>query len=221
MKLCNEFHWTDISNPCVRDSFAAIVPAVFVGCILITSIPQLRRRLGKLGRPLATFLSYSEAEALLSGSYDSAHGRALRAPLWPQILLSCISLVQSLVWLGIGCYNLTADSDFLSSSLDILMSSTWLYAALRLLIWPTLTVPYDLFSLFVIHLLFSFINGAGYLYDHYVYATPFPAGLEIVLRIGGDSMIAVLLAVVLNMRLMTSSETKEGVRHGLWSTLSY
>ncbi|TBU41809.1 P-loop containing nucleoside triphosphate hydrolase protein [Dichomitus squalens] len=228
MEICNKSHWTDLSNSCVRDSLAAVAPALLVAGVLIASIPQLRRTLSKLGRPFADFLSYSEAEALLSEPHHSTHEEDQRASPWSPIFLCAVSLAISLVWLTLGCYRLVMDSGLWSGTRDILVSSTWLYAALRPLIWPFFSVPFDLFSLFTLHMLFSIIVGFGYVYDDYVYATPFPSTLETALFMGNAVAVAVLLAVVLNMRLTTSSEIKDyGVdgtpedHTNLWGWMSF
>nr|VWO97308.1 NAD-dependent protein deacylase (EC (Regulatory protein SIR2 homolog) [Ganoderma boninense] len=210
MQVCSGAHWTDLSDPCIRSSLATSVPTAFVGAVLVGALPPVQTRLRNIGQPFLDFLSLPEAEALLvSEAYDTLKDQHPTSSL-TRNLLAVISLVEFLVWLGLGCYNLISDFDNAYSGIHCAVtSSTWLYAALRPIAWPTVTVPFDLFFLFILHLGFSVINGAGYLFGFYLYNTPLPSLLEIVIYTVNFLAITGLLAIVFNMPLALPNEHTE------------
>lgn len=207
MLVCNGARWIDLSDPCIRDSLATIVPTAFVGATIVAAFPPVRAKLRDIGRPLLDFLSLPEAEALLARkAYDKpGHQHHIGSPT--RVFLTAISLVEFLVWLGLGCYRFVMDFNNAYSGIRCaVLSSTWLYAVLRAIVWPTVTVTFDLFFLFTLHLSFALINGSGYLFNHYLYQTPFPPPLEIVLYVANLLAITVLLIVVFNMPLAIPNE---------------
>ena len=212
MNLCRGSSWTDLSDACVRESFAAFVPAAFVVGLLVTSVPQLRTALSKAVNPMRDFISCTEAEALLSEQSCEAHGAEPRRASLSPIILSTLSLLETLVWLGLACFHLVADTDGgPSGARDLLVASTWLYAALRLIVSPVKTVPYDLFTLFALHFIFAVVESFGFLYDSYAYGFPLPLSFVVALRVGHLVAVLLLLVMVLNMPLVTNKTAKEDV----------
>ncbi|PIL36802.1 ATP-binding cassette transporter [Ganoderma sinense ZZ0214-1] len=221
MQLCSGAHWTDLSDPCIRSFLATSVPTAFVGAVLVAALPPVQARLRNIGQPLLDFLSLPEAEALLvSEGYDSPKDQHHINSV-SRILLVAISLVEFLVWLGLGCYRLISDFDNAYSGIQCaVLSNTWLYATLRPIIWPTVTVPFDLFFLFILHLGFSVINGAGFLFDCYLYNTPFPPLLEIFIYAADLLAISGLLTIVFNVSLAVPDEhTKKDIGPEDYTTL--
>ena len=207
MQLCSGAHWSDLSDPCVRGSLATIVPTAFVAAVLVATFPPVQGRLRNIGRPFLDFLSLPEAEALLSSEGHDTPKDQHRVSSLTRILLASLSLVEFLVWLGLGCYRLILDVDNAHGGIQCaVLSNTWLYATLRPIIWPTITAPFDLFFLFSLHLGLSIINGAGYLFDFYLYNTPFPPLFEISLYAANLLTITGLLAIVFNMPLAVANE---------------
>ncbi|KAM5535675.1 hypothetical protein V8D89_010662 [Ganoderma adspersum] len=207
MQLCSGAHWSDLSDPCVRGSLATTVPTAFVAAVLVATLPPVQVRLRNVGRPFFDFLSLPEAETLLSSEGCDAPKDLHHISSLTRILLASLSLVEFLVWLGLGCYRLISDFDNVDGGIQCaILSNTWLYATFRPIIWPTLTVPFDLFFLFSLHLGFSVINGAGYLFGFFLYNTPFPPLLEISLYAANLLAITALLAIVFNMPLAVANE---------------
>ena len=93
----------------------------------------------------------------------------------------------------------------------MLIASTWLYAALRPIVSPVKTVPYDLFTLFALRFVFAVVQSFGFLYDSYAYGFPLPSSFAVALRVGDIVAVLSLLVVVLNMPLVTSKTVKENV----------
>ena len=84
-------------------------------------------------------------------------------PLWRTLILSTVSLFETLLWLGIGCYTLIVKpEDVWNGVRDFLVAATWLYATLRPIVRPAATAPFDLLSLFSLHLILNSVVFFGH-----------------------------------------------------------
>ncbi|KAI0657587.1 multidrug resistance-associated ABC transporter [Cubamyces menziesii] len=178
MAVCNGATWTSLEDACVRASWAAVLPFVFVGLVLVSLVPPIPALLRFLKKPFTNFLPLPEAEALLYGDGNGGEEREGEnvVPLWRTLILSTVSLIECLLWLGIGCYSLIINpEDTWNGVRDFLIAVTWFYAALRPIVRPTATVPRDLFVLFALHLLLGVVTSIGHVYDHYVYGISLPS----------------------------------------------
>ncbi|KAI0772966.1 multidrug resistance-associated ABC transporter [Trametes elegans] len=205
MDVCDGASPLSLSDACVRESWAAVVPFTFVVGILASQVPPIRTVLRTLRRPFTRFLTLAEAEALL-GAQDSAQRRKAVVPLWRTFVLSSVSLTESMLWVGLGCYRLIAHPSPAWPGLrDILAGLSWFYAALRPVFSPSATVPYDLLVLFIAHFVLGLVATSGLLYDSYIHAAPLSV-LSLVANVANLVVIAGVLAIILNMPLALPSE---------------
>ena len=112
MQVCAGTSLTTLSDACVRGFWAAVIPTAFVAIVLLTSIPPVRALLTIAKRPFSNFLPLHEAEALITGEEHIEEGEeGPVVPLWRTLVLSSVSLVETLLWLGVGCYSLIVDPE--------------------------------------------------------------------------------------------------------------
>ncbi|KAI0357033.1 multidrug resistance-associated ABC transporter [Trametes cingulata] len=207
MAVCNGRSLASLSDACVRGFWAAVLPFAFVGLVLVSLTPPVRALLRTLKRPFTDFLPLPEAEALISGDEKIEEDEENVVPLWRTLVLSTVSLIESLLWVGVGCYGLIVNPDDTWSGIaDFLVATTWLYAALRPIVRPTATVPYDLFVLFGLHLVSGIVTFIGHLYDRYVYDAPLPSPFLMTVYIVNLAAVAGVFTVVMNMPLAIPSK---------------
>ena len=128
-------------------------------------------------------------------------------PLWRTLLLSTTSLVEALLWVGIGCYSLVINpEDTWNGVRDFLAAASWFYTTLRPIIWPTATAPYDLLVLYVVHFVFGIVVFFGHVYDHYVLDVPMPPPARTVVYIVNIVAVGGLVALVMSMPLGVPSK---------------
>lgn len=207
MTVCNGASLTSLSDACVRGFWSAVIPSAFVGLVLLSATPPVRVLLRLAKKPLTNFLTLREAEALLSDDGSVVEEEENAVPLWRTLVLSTVSLIESLLWIGVGCYGLIVNPEDLWSGLrDFLVSTTWFYAALRPILKPTATAPYDLLVLFGMHLVLGIVTFFGHLYDRYVYAMPLPHPALVTVEIINLLAVAGVFIVIMNMPLAIPSK---------------
>ncbi|KAI0705448.1 multidrug resistance-associated ABC transporter [Earliella scabrosa] len=207
MQVCAGTSLTTLSDACVRGFWAAIIPTAFVAVVLLTSIPPVRALLTVAKGPFSNFLPLHEAEALITGEEDIEEGEeGPVVPLWRTLVLSSVSLVETLLWLCVGCYSLIVDPENIWFGVrDFLVAATWFYATLRPILWPTATAPFDLFSLYSLHLTLAIVTFIGHIYDRYVFGIPMPTSLRLAVYIVNLLAISGLFTLVMNMPLAIPS----------------
>ncbi|KAI0639291.1 multidrug resistance-associated ABC transporter [Trametes polyzona] len=207
MSVCNGQSLTSLSDACVRGFWAAVVPFAFVGLVLLSLTPPARFLIRIAKRPFTNFLPLREAEALISGDDTLADEDENVVPLWRTLVLSTVSLVESLLWVGVGCYSLIVNPEVVWGGIrDFLVATTWFYAALRPILKPTAVVPYDLLILFGLHLVLGIVTLVGHVYDNYVYALPFPNPVLLTAEVINVVAVAGVFTVVMNMPLAIPSK---------------
>ncbi|KAI0372366.1 multidrug resistance-associated ABC transporter [Pilatotrama ljubarskyi] len=207
MAICDGQSLSSLADACVRGFWAAILPFAFVGLVLVSLIPPVRALFRMLKKPFTNFLPLHEAEALLSGEDQVEEEEENVVPLWRTLVLSTVSLIESVLWVGVGCYGLIVNPEETWNGLaDFLVAATWFYAALRPIIRPTATVPYDLLVLFGLHLVFGIVTFLGHLYDRYVYAAPLPSPLLMTVYIVNLAAVAGVFTMIMNMPLAIPSK---------------
>lgn len=166
-----------------------------------------------LKRPFATFLTVEDAELIIAQSSEDDNNptvkpRAEVGPsLWRTSLLSGISISVSLTWLAIGSYRLYEylhhhkRSHLSDIVVPFVVAVTWLYAGLRPIVRPTVTPPFDLFTLFLVYWTASSVDIFLYFYDHYTQDKTVVVGLPFGGMIANWVAITALLVVVLGMPL--------------------
>lgn len=215
-QLCPDSNHLDLSDPCVRISLSAITPAAFVFVLCLFSvirIPAFARPLtNAIKSPFRTFLTSREAEALLTQA-EKTHDVVVdnAVPLWRTVVLSFVALVQALVWTAVGAYNFVTNTYHVWTSIaPLLIAATWLYASCKAVFWPKPTIHFDLFTLFVLHLVLGIIMLGGTLYEHEIFHVPLPSRLPFFGLIANLVATLVVLAVVGNMPFeLPSNSVKE------------
>ncbi|KII83783.1 hypothetical protein PLICRDRAFT_702353 [Plicaturopsis crispa FD-325 SS-3] len=216
--LCDTTNPFDFRDACVRSTWAAFFPAVLVALFCISSVPlplpkPIRGFVDSIKAPFRTFLTLPEAEALDEDNGDVLPEQTKAVtPLWRTVVLSWIALVEALIWLAIGSFNLitrTENDSVWSGVLPILTAVSWLYAAARPVWRPAPTPPYDLFALYCVHLVFGVLLLGGVLFDRQ-FGVPLPGTIRVVGMALNLAAIVGLLSVVLMMPLaIPSSKVKK------------
>ncbi|KAI0752859.1 multidrug resistance-associated ABC transporter [Daedaleopsis nitida] len=209
MTFCGHASLLALSDACVRGFWSAILPTALVGILLLATVPPIHQVLKTLQKPFAVFLTLTEAEALLTGEdpENVEEDNVPKVPLWRTLVISSVSLVETLLWLGVGCYNLIVEPENAWNGWrDFLVAATWFYATLRPVVWPAATVPYDLLTLFGAHLVLGLVTLLGHVYDHYVHGMPMPTTFHLVVYIGNLLAVSGLFILVMNMPLRTPSK---------------
>jgi hypothetical protein len=197
----------DFGNPFVRELWACILPFAFVILFCTTLIPVpggIRSVWHRVSRPFRNSLTLEQAEA-----YETAHEKGEPADhyaptksvtsIFRTIVLSGLALLQVLVWLGLGSYSFATHTNIWDAILPVVTAATWLYASLRPIIWSSQTVFYDLFALYLAHLVTGLTVLGGLFFDHSVYRLPLPSQAVLAARVVNLSVLVILLVTVLNM----------------------
>lgn len=206
--LCDGADAFTFRDACVRTTWNALVPAAFVLTVCLSSILIPSRVTNAILTPLKTFLTLQEAEALVSAithedPVDSTQFKPSnsRAPVWRTVVLSCTGVLQTLAWFSLGIYRLIhAPEDVWGGLALFLIAFPWLYTAVRPIVSPAATVPYDLFSVYVLQSAAAILQLGGIVYENRVFGIPIPPTILIAYS---TNFVAVLLLilVVLNTPL--------------------
>lgn len=211
MGLC-ESGALDFTNACTRDTWASIPAAALVVVFCLLSLPiKLPARVRKLGEPFKTFLTLHEAEALdVQDERETVEVSAV-VPLWRTVVFALLGLVEALGWAGEGSYRIVIASDDVWSIVrPFLISLTWLYTVVRPVASPTATPPYDVFVLYILHLVGGTLMLGGAIYESTVYGVPLPHGVILVGLYANLLIVVALLAVVMSMPIgVPSSRVKK------------
>lgn len=199
----------DFANSCVRTSWNALLPAVFVFVLCSRSLvpKSFRKTLKPLTSIFTNYLTLSEAEALDAISEkvprddDAPQVQAENlVPLWRTVVLSFIAMLEVLSWLAIACFTLVAKPDHIWDGItSILIAATWLYASCRPIVNPTPTPPYDLFILYIMHLAMGILRLGGHIHAKDVYDLPLPATSVMIGLVFNLIALVILLSVVVSM----------------------
>ena len=212
--LCPNSGALDFGNPCVRTTWSALLPAVFVFLLCIAALyPEIAQKATKpISETFPHFITLHEAEALdVIGEKvlaDEDMPQEVRVevenlvPLWRTIVLSFVALLETLFWLGAACYAFVARPDNVWDGVSsVLIALTWLYAVCRPIVRPTATPPYGLFVLYIIHLIMGIILLGGVVHAKDVYDTPLPPTAVVVGQAFNIIAVLILLGVVVSMPL--------------------
>jgi hypothetical protein len=195
----------DFGDPSVRELWACILPSALVTlfCATLIPVPGLVRSVWqRVSHPFRNSLTLEQAEAY-EAFHESPPGHPTptksATPLPQTIALSVLALLQVLVWLGLGSYSFAVPARNWDAILSVITAATWLYASLRPIIWSSQTVFYDLFALYLAHIVTGLIVLGGSFFDYSVYQLPLPSSVVLVARVVNLSVLAILFAIVLNM----------------------
>lgn len=212
MAFCASSTRFDWADPCVRATWSAIAPAVLVAVFAIHRIPlpgPLKKVTGIFKSPFKRFLTLSEAEQLDTGE-DGAGERndeRKKAPLWLTLVLSWTALLETVAWMVVAAYKLTIDDDVdvWEAWRAVLLAFSWLYASIKPIFKPKTTPHYDLFALYIVHILGAILVFGGVFFDHDVFGDPLPKKHVIALYALNLVAVASLLLITLSRPLAVPS----------------
>ncbi|KAH7922269.1 P-loop containing nucleoside triphosphate hydrolase protein [Leucogyrophana mollusca] len=212
--LCEDSSPFDFSEPCIRSSWGALLPAAFVLALCILAIPipvpSFAKKVTNLVRARwQTYLTLHEAEALDADDATTASevGQQGSVPLWRTLVFAFVGLFQTLVWLAVGAYSLATDRPHIWLGVSpILIALTWLYATCKPVFRAKATIHYDLFGLFVVHLVTGVLLLGGALYEHKIFGVPLPPHLTFAGLIVNLVAVLVVLTTVVGMPFALPSD---------------
>ncbi|KAF8060200.1 multidrug resistance-associated ABC transporter [Lyophyllum atratum] len=230
--LCSDGGLFDFRDPCVRSSWSSLLPAIFVFCICLFSIPlpaPAKKVFDTLTRPFKTYLTLDEAEAL---DTDAAAGDTVEGdedvdfkadvasspavPLWRTLVFVLTGLTETLFWLAYGSYRIIeSPSDVWGAARTFLVGASWLYTVFRPIVRPTATAPFDLFALYLFLFIGALLQVGGAVYDHQVFGDSWPAGVVLGALWGNLIIVGALVNVVASMPLAVPSKRVHRDKIGL------
>lgn len=184
--VCGESGPFDFGSPCIRASWGAFIPALFVFGLCFFSSPlagPFRKALASLCSPLKPFLTVQEAEALCvdetirrDDERESEVVRVEHFPRWHTVVFVAIGLLECLSWTISGAFQLyEGPINVWAAVIPFLVSISWLYSAVRPIVRPIITSPYDLFVLYGILFCAAVLRSCGILSDQIFLGVPPPA----------------------------------------------
>ncbi|KAH8810190.1 hypothetical protein DL96DRAFT_1821685 [Flagelloscypha sp. PMI_526] len=146
----------DFSNYCTREKWAAYLPlAVVLATVIKFGFDQssYKKSLAKKTKRWSWIFSryMTLEEALRVSQPYSKYEDAKSSRPWPVLILPVITLPLTLAWLGAATYKATVGEGY--PGLFFIEAFTWLYATVRVVVWPSRTVMYDFFGLSIAHLI--------------------------------------------------------------------
>ncbi len=214
MAICNgESGWA-FGNDCVRDVWTTLTPAAFIVLVCIVSVPlpsQIRTATSLFRGVFNSFLTLSEAEAYEKGTspleeFSKEHETA---SVWRMFIVSWIAIAETIFWIGLGCYRLTsgdADQEIWDVCGPVIVAISWLYAAIRPILRPTATPPYDLLIFYVLESISAITRFGSIFFKHDVYGDPLPNAASLVAVCMDFAAILCLISVVMSMPLAIPSQ---------------
>ncbi|KAF7297249.1 hypothetical protein MIND_00958000 [Mycena indigotica] len=215
MKLCEGANAFDLSDACVRGSWAAITPSLVLVAIFASRFhypfPKLiRRPLNVLKSQFTQYLPLHDAEGLtLADDKHISEPETVDVvetiPLWRTFVFSLVGLCQSLAWISGGSFMLITGQPLWEAIQRYLVAITWLYTVVRPISHPTATPPFDLFSLYCVHLVSGILQLGGFLFQHTAYGVPLPGTFTLFGLSLNLAALVGLLAVIFSMPLALPS----------------
>ncbi|KIY74057.1 hypothetical protein CYLTODRAFT_385456 [Cylindrobasidium torrendii FP15055 ss-10] len=227
MALCSNAGALEFGDACVRGTWAALLPAVWVGIFLLYALPirapALIRRF--VVSPFKTFLPLHEAEALLVDEEDDHATLQVpqKPPLWRTVLFALFGLGEALCWIAYGSYRVVeSQGNAWSVARPFVIATTWLYTVIKPITRPSPTPPYDVFILYVAHFVTGIIMVGGMLYDIVINEQPRPSSLIEAGLYANLVTVVLALSVILGMPLdVPSSRVKKDLIGKTVSTEDY
>lgn len=213
MAICNGENPWALGNACVLDAWTTLAPAVFVVWMCIVSVPapsQIRVTTRIFAGVFKTFLTLPEAEAYDRGESPlDEFSKENETSVWRMFTMSWIAIAQTVFWMGLGCYRLTS-SDGNEGLWEVwgpvIIALSWLYAAVRPILRPTATPPYDLLMFYFLESISAVVRFASVFFKHDVYGDPLPNTLTLVTVCLNIVAILLLIIVVMSMPLAVPSQ---------------
>jgi hypothetical protein len=211
MKLCGESDAFDLTNPCVRGSWAALAPSVLVLAIGLSFVrpPLPKRVVDAVKSPFTQYLSLHEAEGLALADEQNVPEAELnvesKVPLWRTVVFVFIGLLECFAWLGDGSFLLITGHPLWEAIQRFLVGATWIYTAARPILRPTATPPFDMLMLYMLHIGGGILQLGGYLFQHNTSGAPLPSTLVLVGLSLNLAALVGLVTVIMGMPLALPS----------------
>ncbi|KAF8216981.1 hypothetical protein K438DRAFT_1953861 [Mycena galopus ATCC 62051] len=183
MKLCGDSDVFDLTSPCIRGSWAALAPSALVLTICLSLVPlpkAVQKVVDVLKSPFVEFMSLHEVEGLALADERNLPETQLEVdvnniiPLWRTVLFVFIGLLECLAWVASGTFLLMTGHPRWAAIQQFLVASTWLYTVERPILRPTATPPYDMLTLYMLHIAGGTFQLGGYLFQHTASGAPLP-----------------------------------------------
>ncbi|KAJ7315039.1 hypothetical protein DFH08DRAFT_1087067 [Mycena albidolilacea] len=107
MNLCGDSDAFNLTNPCVRDSWASLAPSALVLVICLSFIKppvSVRKFVDAVKSPFTQYLSLHEAEGIVLAEEKNIPEAHLEVetiiPLWRTVVFMFIGLLEGLAWLA-------------------------------------------------------------------------------------------------------------------------
>ncbi|KAJ4488293.1 ABC transporter type 1, transmembrane domain-containing protein [Lentinula aciculospora] len=207
LKLCPGASPTEFSDVCIRETWSTLVLTVFVFWLYLFAAPHMFYpqwviQLAELvKKPFKTYLTLHEAEALGGDEREEVHVEE-HVPLWRTLVFAFVGLVEIILWLATGAYNIALSRSALNSFLNVFV---WSYTVARPVLYPSPTVPYDLFCIYNLQLVSETFQLGGMLFTRDAFGLPLPSTNIVVLHAVNLCLVVILLAVVLCMPMAIPS----------------
>jgi hypothetical protein len=219
-RICAADSLFDFEKVCIRVLWGIFVPlsitvALVLGAILrVLPYPSaFREWWRKFTAPFEEFITLEEAETFLASHEDANSTQGVegkkwtpashKPPVWKNALVSLASWSQVISWLALGIQGFLTETsdDGLGLLISVLLAVPWLYSAIRPIVRPFATAPYDIFALLLSQVYCTLFRFGGRWYEYGAFDRPLP-GL-IVMVIWGLNIVALIIsfAVVLGMPL--------------------
>ncbi|KAF8150500.1 multidrug resistance-associated ABC transporter [Mycena galopus ATCC 62051] len=214
MKLCGDSDAFDLANPCVRGSWAALAPSVLVLAISLSFVQlplpnALQKVVRAVKRPFTQFLTLREAEGLALAEEKDVPEAEFKVqdtvPLWRTLVFVFVGLLESLAWLANGSFLLITGHPRWDAIQQFLVALTWLYTAVRPILRPTATPPFDMLAIYLANIGGGILQLGGYLFQHNSSGAPLPETLVLVGLSVNLAVLVGLVAVIMGMPLALPS----------------
>lgn len=209
----------DFNDSCVRTSWSALLPAMFITIACIVTALWRRTTSSRMACPgpwlLTRFLTVREAECLEVSDAEENSGGPSKASqselinakaIWKNVAITFIALMEALIWLCVGCFTLVAHPGHLWDSVSsLIIAATWLYPTFRAAVRPSATPPWDLFVLFILQLAIGLLRLGGTLRSDYIHDAQISPSVIVGLIFNLVAVIC-LLGVTVSMPLAVPSD---------------
>lgn len=184
MKLCADKSPFDFGDSCVRDSWGALIPAVFVSALCLFSFTPIRSIFEPITSHVRSYLTLPEAEALIEHrpledkpvrkGREGASDRVSQS-LSRTLMFVFVGIVETLCWVAYGSYVIySEDSHWWKGARALIYATVWLFTVISPVARPRMTPPFDVLVVYLLLFAASILELGGYMYDHNSFQIPFP-----------------------------------------------
>ncbi|KAJ7145739.1 multidrug resistance-associated ABC transporter [Mycena epipterygia] len=229
IQVCEGVGAFDFGDACVRSSWSAVLPMLVV-VLLCISLPvkfpsPIQRLFATIKAPFTTYITLHEAEAVdfQSAGEIAVEDAQIDVPevvaLWRSLVFTLAGLLQSLAWIAstVFYFVMTDAADPWSLTQHLLIALSWLYTAVRPIVFPSATAPYDLFLVYILHAVGAILLLGGHLFACAVGDAPLPSTLILVGLSANLAIVLLLLYVTVQMpmNLPSTRVKKEDIGHSV------